>query len=62
MTRAHLVSLSSEEKREVWLGSFALPLLEEEVLGDEIVDAEIEDTFRDGLDEWWASFISGDCL
>ncbi len=62
MRKPCLLSLSSEERSVVWQGITELPRLEEEVLDHDQLQFSPEDDFRSGIDEWWPSFVSGDCL
>lgn len=57
-----LLSLSAVERGVAWQGILELPRLEEEVLGHALGSASPEEAFRSGVEEWWAGFISTECL
>lgn len=62
MSPGRLFSLDRNERQRMWQGNLFLPLLEEEVFGDSLMEIPVEESYSIGLDEWWPEFIVGDCL
>ena len=43
-------------------GVLLLPDLDLDVLGDSLLETDLETTFFLGMDDWWDDFVADECL
>lgn len=53
-----LLTLTANEMMVEFLSVDLLPDLEEDVLYDDVIIVDLEESYTAGLDDWWGGFVS----